>query len=94
MKNFWDCNFGGGFAYKYEKGWKKITLLNWKTARIIATSWAPSFFYKVFLHIQLLWKLNRIWFVWIKIKSFTVFWNMDRSATNKDVYLEKLEKYV
>lgn len=93
MKNFWDINFTSWFAFKYEKD-KAIWLLKWKTARIIATSWAPSFFYKILLHIQLLWNMNRIWFCWIKQKSFTVFWNIDRSKTDKYKYLSEIEKLV
>ena len=61
LKNFIDCNFWAWFAFKYENG-KSVWLLNWKTARIIVTSWAPSFFYKVILHIQIFWNLNIIWF--------------------------------
>jgi NAD(P)H dehydrogenase (quinone) len=94
MKNFWDCNFWGGFWFKYEENWKKVSLLNWKTARVIATSWAPSFVYKIILHIQLLWNIGRIGFVWIKLKSFTIFGNMDRTATDRNKYLEKIHKLV
>jgi NAD(P)H dehydrogenase (quinone) len=94
MKNFWDCNISSWFAYKYEKWWKKVTLLDGRTARIIATAWGPAFFYKIILHIQLLWKLNRIGFIGIKLKSFTVFGDMDRSKTDKEVYLKQVEKLV
>lgn len=94
MKNFWDCNFTKDFAFKYEKGWKKISLLDWKTARIIALSWAPSFFYKIILHVQLLWNLNRVWFCWIKQKSFTVFWEIDRTKTDKSKILKKLNNLI
>lgn len=72
LKNFIDCNFWAWYAFKYVN-WKAVWLLKWKTARIITTSWAPWFFYKVLLHIQLLWNMNRIWFCGIKQKSFTVF---------------------
>lgn len=95
MKNFWDNNFLSGFAFKYEKNWnkiKRIWLLKWKTARVIATSWAPGFFYNLILHIQFMWNLNRISFCWIKLKSFTIFWDMDRSKVNKNNYLKKVEK--
>lgn len=94
MKNFWDNNFTTGFAYKYEKWWKQVWLLTWKTARIIATSWAPGFFYKIILHIQLLWNFNRIWFCWMKQKSFTVFWDIDRTRTDKNKILDRIEKLV
>ncbi len=90
MKNFMDSNFLAGFAFKYEGG-KSIWLLTGKTARIIATSGAPSFFYKILLHVQILWKMNRIEFCGIKQKSFTVFWDMDSHKTDKKKYLEKLK---
>jgi NAD(P)H dehydrogenase (quinone) len=93
LKNYIDCNFSAWFAFKYID-YKWVWLLQWKSARIIATSWAPSFFYKILLHIQMLWNMNRIWYCWIKLKSFTVFWDMDRSNTNKDKYLEKIENLI
>lgn len=93
MKNWMDSNFLAGFAFKYENG-KSVGLLTGKSARIIATSGAPSFFYKVLLHIQLLWNMNRIGFCGIKQKSFTVFGEMDSSKTDKTKYLEKLKSLV
>lgn len=94
LKNFIDSNFLPWFAYKYESWWKKIWLLKWKQARIIATSWAPGFFYKVLLHIQVMWNLNRIWFCGMKQKSFTVFWEVDRTKTDKNKIFEKLSDLV
>lgn len=93
MKNFVDCNFTSGFAFEYING-KPVGLLKWKFARIIATSWAPSFFYKVIFHIQFLWNLWRVWFCGIKQKSFTVFWEMDSSKTDKGKYLQQIGKLV
>lgn len=93
MKNFWDSNFLTGFAFRYENG-KSIGLLTGKSARIIATSGAPSFLYKIILHIQMLWSMNRIEFCGINQKSFTVFGEMDSSKTNKEQYLTKLKKLV
>ena len=89
MKNWMDCNFMSGFAFKYEK-WKAIGLLKWKTARIITTSGASSFIYKVALHIQFMWNMNRIGFCGIKQKSFTVFGDMDSKKTDRTKYLEKI----
>jgi putative NADPH-quinone reductase len=37
LKNFIDCNFHSGFAFRYENG-KSVGLLKGKSARIIATS--------------------------------------------------------
>lgn len=94
MKNFIDCNFMSWYAFKYEN-WKPVWLLKWKTARVISTSWAPSFVYKIFpAKITRIWWMMRLWFCWIKQKSFTVFWNMDSSKTDKNKYLEEIEKLV
>jgi len=94
MKNFWDCNFTQGFAYRYRKGGKREGLLKGKQARIIATSGAPAFFYSIILHIPLFWKLNRIGFCGVKQKSFTIFGNLWRTKTDASKYLTKLEKLV
>ena len=91
MKNFIDCNFLAWFAFKYIAWGKVKGLLENKTARIIATSGAPAFFYTIILHIQLLWNMNRIKYCGIKLKSFTVFGNIDRSKTDRDAYLKKLD---
>lgn len=93
MKNFWDCNFTAGFAFRYENG-KSVGLLTGKSARIIATSGAPSFFYTVILHIQLLWNLNRIKFCGIKQKSCTVFGDMSSPKTDRSRLVESISKLV
>ena len=93
MKNFIDCNFTSWFAFKYVDN-KPVWLLKWKTARIIATSRAPSFFYKILLHIQILWNMNIIWFCGIKQKSFTVFWNIEFPETDKEKYLKQVKSLV
>ena len=93
MKNFFDSNFWAGFAFKYEN-WKAIGLLNDKIVRIVATSGAPSFFYKILLHIQIMWNMNRIAFCGMKLKSFKVFWNIDSSKTDKEKYLKEVEKLI
>jgi NAD(P)H dehydrogenase (quinone) len=93
MKNFIDSNFHTGFAFRYENG-KPIGLLKGKTARIVTTSGGPAFFYKLFLHIQILWNLNRIGFCGIKQKSFTVFGKMEDPKTDKEAYLKAVEKLI
>ncbi len=90
LKNFLDCNFTPGFAFKYV-GWKWVWLLNGKSARIIVTSGVPSFVYKILFHIQFFWKLSRIGFCWLKQKSFTVFGNIDWTKTDKNKYLDEIK---
>ncbi len=93
LKNFIDSNFSAWFAFKYVDG-KAVWLLKEKSARIIATSGAPSFLYKIILHIQFFWNMNRIGFCGIKQKSFTVFWDMSNPKTDKEKYLQQVEKLV
>lgn len=38
LKNFIDCNFTAGFAFKFESWWKHLRLLEGKKFRIFATS--------------------------------------------------------
>lgn len=93
MKNWMDSNFMAGFAFEYIDG-KSVGLLKWKTARIITTSGAPSFFYKILLHVQMLWNMNRIGYCGIEQKSFTVFGEMDSKKTDRTRYLEKVKTLV
>ncbi|NCP76705.1 NAD(P)H-dependent oxidoreductase [Candidatus Gracilibacteria bacterium] len=73
MKNWIDCNFTTGFAYKYIDG-KPTGLLSGKTARIFATSGAPSFVYSLFpVSYRLLWGMLRLKFCGIKTTSIKVF---------------------
>ena len=93
MKNFIDCNFISGFAFKYIDS-KAVGLLKGKSARIILTAGGPSFFYKLILHIQWMWKFNRISFCGIKQKSFTVFGMMDSKETDRSKYLPEVDKLI
>jgi putative NADPH-quinone reductase len=95
MKNFLDCNFTAGFAYKYDTNGKQKWLLTGKTSRILTTSWAPSFIYTIFpVKLSWNWKIMRLGFCWIKTKSVTIFGNMDDSKTDKNRYLASLSKLV
>ena len=94
MKNFWDTNFTVWFAYNYLKWWKNIWLLNWKQVRVIATSWSPAFLFRFVLPLPFIWRFFRVWFCWMKLKSFTIFWSMDNSKTDRTKYLYKIDKLV
>lgn len=79
MKNWIDCNFTAGFAFKYENG-KPIGLLTGKTTRIFATAGAPSFVYTLFpLSYKLLWGMLRLGFCGMKTTSIKVFGKMSTS---------------
>lgn len=90
MKNFIDCNFSAGFAFKYVK-WRWVWLLTGKSARFIVTSGAPAFYNRFFLRIPFFWRFSRIGFCWLKQKSFTIFGNIDRSKTDKNKYLDEIK---
>ncbi len=83
MKNWIDCNFTAGFAFKYENG-KPVGLLTGKTTRIYCTSGAPSFVYTLFpLSYKLLWGMLRLGFCGMKTSSIKVFGNMDTTDVSK-----------
>lgn len=95
LKNFFDCVFMQGFAYKYEKGGKLNWLLKWRQVRVLATSWWPSFVYSSFIiPLKRYFKVAICMWVWMKLKSFKVFGNMNRSKTNPDDYLKEIHKYI
>ena len=95
MKNWIDCNFTTGFAYKYIDG-KPTGLLSGKTARIFATSGAPSFVYSLFpVSYRLLWGMLRLKFCGIKTTSIKVFGKMQAmSEEEKKIMLDKEMKKI
>lgn len=93
LKNFIDCNFTAWFAFKFEKWWKHIKLLEWKTFRIFATSWAPAFVYEKLIPLKDLWE-KRMDFFGLNLVWYTIFWDIDRIDTDKQQYLDDLEKLV
>lgn len=94
LKNFWDCNFTVWFAYKYAEWWKKEALLTEKACRVICTAWSWAMVYKTIVPLSMIWKNTRVWFCGMTMKSFTIFGDMDRSGTDRDKYLEKIDKLV
>ena len=93
LKNFIDCNFTAGFAFKFEKWWKHIKLLDWKTFKIFATCWASAFVYEDIIPIKYIWE-KRMDFYWIKLNWYHIFWDIDRTDTDKNRYLTDLEKLI
>lgn len=83
LKNWIDCNFTAGFAFRYENG-KPVGLLKGKTARIFATSGAPGFVYSVFpVSYRILWGMMRLGFCGIKTTSIKVFGNMPTNTEDQ-----------
>ncbi|MDD2916982.1 MAG: NAD(P)H-dependent oxidoreductase [Candidatus Gracilibacteria bacterium] len=90
LKNWIDCNFTAGFAFKYENG-KPKGLLAGKTARIFATSGAPGFVYSLFpVNYRILWGMMRLGFCGIKTMSIKVFGKMEE--LNNDQKKSMLDK--
>ena len=93
MKNWLDCNFTPGFAYKYTaKGVKK--LLIGKTAKILATSDAPGIAYSFFLApMRLTWSKMRLDFCGIKVTHFKVYGKMrKRDKKSRKNILKEVKK--
>ena len=82
------------FAYRYQKWGKHEWLLWGRQVRFIFTSGWPSWFYYTVIPIYFIYKFALVWYCWMKLKSFTVFGNMDRSSTDRDKYLLKIDKLV
>ena len=82
LKNWLDINLQSWFAFEYTKKWV-IWLLKNKTSRVITTSGAPGFLYRIMPLRLLRWKY-RLWFCGIKQKSFKIFgkihWKVDLNS--------------
>lgn len=89
LKNWFDINMTAGFAYKYQKWWKIDKLLQWKNAKIFATSDGPSWLIKVFVWLPMI--IGRINFVGLKLKAFKILGDFrKRSTEEKERFLDKL----
>jgi len=91
LKNFIDCNFTAGFAFKFKSWWKLIKLLKWKTFKIFATAGADAFVYESIIPIWEIWA-KKMDFCGLKLTLCHIFWNIDRTNTDKDKYLKDLEE--
>lgn len=94
LKNWIDCNFTTGFAYKYIDG-KPTGLLSGKTARVFATSGAPGFVYGLFpMNYHILWGAMRLKFCGIKTTSIKVFGKMQARSEeeSKEMLAKEMKK--
>ena len=93
LKNFWDNNFTGRYAYRYVDG-KPVGLLGGKTARVFITADGPNFFhYLLCTPIRNIWWLTRLRFCGIKMKSFVIFDKMfRRDEQAKLKFLERVRR--
>jgi len=93
MKNFIDCNFTPGFAYKYTAKWP-VWLLRDKKAKVIATCDAPWIFYKIFpLSLKYFFKFMILWFCWIKLVHFELI-DKVRERRNTKLWIDKIHQKV
>ena len=74
MKNFLDMNMTSGFAFRRGKG-----LLKGKTARVFCTHDGPKIFYILTQSPKFDWKIVRMRYSGIKLKSFTLIGKKDRT---------------
>jgi len=85
LKNRFDINMSHGFAFKYSGSVIPRRLLKGTKARIFLTTGGPKFVsYTIWLSYYITRCLWRLWFVGIKLKSYTVFWNMNKLRYPKD----------
>lgn len=93
LKNFFDCNFSSGFAYKYNKG-LPVGLLKQRTARLFITCDAPALLYRIMgSPFRTIWMRGRLRFCGIKVKDFVIFDRMiNRNAQDKERFLRKAYK--
>jgi len=85
LKNRFDVNFSSWFAYKYKK-WSLTPhkLLTWKTARIVATAWGPTWlYYTLGATLLINFAIGRLGYCGIKLRSYTVFGSV-RQGIDRD----------
>ena len=94
MKNFFDCNFTTGFAFKYDGNGKPIKLLKEKKARMFMTCDGPGFLYKHFIiRLPWLWGMGRFGFCGVKLVSLDILGNKrERSEKDLEKFLKLVEK--
>jgi NAD(P)H dehydrogenase (quinone) len=93
MKNFWDKNFTPRFAYHYVDH-RPVGLLKGKTARVFFTSDGPWYYQWLLLQpVKKIWRIARLRFCGIKMKSFSVFGSMrERDEKNREQLLLKVRR--
>ena len=89
MKNWFDRNFTGGFAFKHEKWGKLSKLLAGKKWKVFATADGPGWALKMIMYIPMvLWRFG---YVGIKTTAFKVFGNArKKTAEQKQQFLKNL----
>lgn len=94
LKNFYDSVFTAGFGFQFEGKMIPKRLLKGKTAKFFVTCDSPSWLFTVIGNpLKMLWRVGRMSFVGIKMKSFTLFDKMrQQSSQDKKKYLEKVKK--
>jgi putative NADPH-quinone reductase len=98
VKNWVDVIFEAGFAFKYRQdgGWDK--LLKGKTAKVFATSGAPSFVFLLPLFpFRSFWKNATLGFCGVKVTDIKVCGGMNSGTTEEqskklELFLTKVRK--
>jgi NAD(P)H dehydrogenase (quinone) len=93
LKNFFEWNLSKGYAFKYVKSRPKGLLTN-KSVKVFTTTGAPSFIYKITganRRIRKTFKQQIIEFCGMKLDSFNIYGGLDKSATNTNEILNKIE---
>jgi len=92
LKNFIDSNFTRGFAFNYVNS-RPVGLLTNKQVTILATTGAPTIYYKIIganRRLRLMFKKQIIEFCGMKLKSSQIFGSVDTSGKKTDEILNKI----
>lgn len=98
LKNRMEVNLTSWFAYRYRPG--KLfpkKLLTDKCVRVFVTAWWPTWAYSIlWWFIAFLWYIGRINYVWMKLRSRTIFPDMNyyKTPASRQWMIEKVKKII
>ena len=93
LKNFFDWNFSGGFAFDYVNS-RPVGLLKGKKVKVFTTTGAPSFIYTITganRRLKCMMKKQIIEFCGMKLDSFNIFGGVGTSGKNIEKILQRIK---
>jgi len=93
LKNFIDCNFAGGFAFRYVKG-RPVGLLKGRTASVYVTCDGPLWLYVLLgLPFRIIWSVIFLRVCGLKVRKISV---LDKKFRRTEIelssFLEKVKR--
>lgn len=92
IKNFFEVNFSGGFAFKYTSTWAEKLLLG-KKARVYMTAGGPNLLYTFLLPLYwILWWAIRLEYCGLRLTKLRIFGGFGSATTEqqKNTILQKI----